>query len=41
MRLAGVARFGGGALADDPHRRRTVAVGGYTMSTPVVAEVVH
>ena len=28
--LAGAARLGGGALADDPHRRRTVAVGGYT-----------
>ncbi len=28
--LAGVARLGGGALADDPARRRTVAVGGYT-----------
>ncbi|CCK31820.1 transcriptional regulator, GntR family [Streptomyces davaonensis JCM 4913] len=28
--LAGVARFGGGALADDPSRRRRVAVGGYT-----------
>lgn len=28
--LAGAARFGGGVLADDPHRRRTVAVGGYT-----------
>ncbi|MEV0351523.1 hypothetical protein AB0H88_37605 [Nonomuraea sp. NPDC050680] len=28
--LAGAARFAGGALADDPHRRRTVAVGGYT-----------
>jgi MFS family permease len=27
--LAGVARFGGGALADDPQRRRAVAVGGY------------
>ena len=26
--LAGVARLGGGALADDPERRRTVAVGG-------------
>jgi hypothetical protein len=26
--LAGVARPGGGALADDPARRRTVAVGG-------------
>lgn len=28
--LAGLARFGGGALADDPERRRRVAVGGYT-----------
>jgi MFS family permease len=28
--LAGVARLGGGALADDPGRRRSVAVGGYT-----------
>ena len=27
--LAGVARLGGGALADDPHRRRSIAVGGY------------
>ncbi len=27
--LAGVARLGGGALADDPARRRSVAVGGY------------
>lgn len=27
--LAGVARLGGGALADDPGRRRSVAVGGY------------
>jgi MFS family permease len=27
--LAGAARFAGGALADDPQRRRTVAVGGY------------
>jgi MFS family permease len=27
---AGFARFGGGALADDPSRRRAVAVGGYT-----------
>ncbi|MFE2719156.1 MFS transporter [Streptomyces mirabilis] len=27
--LAGAARFGGGALADDPARRRKVAVGGY------------
>jgi MFS family permease len=28
--LAGAGRFVGGALADDPARRRTVAVGGYT-----------
>jgi MFS family permease len=28
--LAGVARLGGGALADDPGRRQAVAVGGYT-----------
>jgi MFS family permease len=28
--LAGAARFAGGALADDPQRRRAVAVGGYT-----------
>lgn len=27
---AGIARFGGGALADDPHRRRRAALGGYT-----------
>ncbi|WP_326580661.1 MFS transporter [Actinacidiphila glaucinigra] len=27
--LAGSARFGGGVLADDPSRRRKVAVGGY------------
>lgn len=27
--LAGAARLGGGALADDPARRRSVAVGGY------------
>jgi MFS family permease len=26
---AGLARFGGGALADDPARRRSIAVGGY------------
>lgn len=28
--LAGIMRLGVGALADDPGRRRTVAVGGYT-----------
>ena len=27
--LAGATRFAGGPLADDPHRRRTAAVGGY------------
>ncbi|MEI8105641.1 MAG: MFS transporter [Actinomycetes bacterium] len=29
---AGVARLGGGPLADDPHRRRATAVGGYAMT---------
>jgi MFS family permease len=28
--LAGMTRLAGGAIADDPHRRRTIAVGGYT-----------
>ena len=28
--LAGLARFAGGALADDPQRRRNTALGGYT-----------
>lgn len=28
--LAGAARFGGGALADDPGRRRRIAIGGYS-----------
>jgi hypothetical protein len=28
--LAGLARLGGGALADDPTRRRITTVGGYT-----------
>lgn len=37
--LAGLARFGGGALADDPHRRRGVAVGGYT-TTAVTSAVI-
>lgn len=35
--LAGVARVGGGALADDPRRRRTVAVGGYTTTAVLSA----
>jgi MFS family permease len=37
--LAGAARFGGGALADDPHRRRTVAVGGYTATAVLSAGI--
>jgi MFS family permease len=37
--LAGAARLGGGALADDPHRRRTAAVGGYT-TTAVLSGVI-
>ncbi|MFJ5220155.1 MFS transporter [Streptomyces sp. NPDC088354] len=36
--LAGAARFGGGVLADDPARRRRVAVGGYT-TTAVLGAV--
>lgn len=35
--LAGLARLGGGVLADDPHRRRTVAVGGYTTTAILTA----
>lgn len=35
--LAGTARLVGGALADDPHRRRTVAVGGYTGTAALAA----
>ena len=34
--LAGAARFGGGALADEPDRRRAIAVGGYA-STAVLS----
>jgi MFS family permease len=30
--VAGAARLGGGVLADDPQRRRAVAVGGYTVT---------
>lgn len=37
--LAGVSRFAGGALADDPQRRRTVAVGGYT-ATAVISGLI-
>jgi hypothetical protein len=35
--LAGVARLGGGALADDPARRRRVAVGGYASTAALAA----
>ncbi|CAN5485772.1 MFS transporter [soil metagenome] len=37
--LAGVARLGGGALADDPVRRRRAAVGGYT-ATAVLSSAI-
>jgi MFS family permease len=37
--LAGAARLAGGALADDPHRRRTVAVGGYT-TTAILSSLI-
>lgn len=37
--LAGAARFAGGALADDPQRRRATAVGGYA-STAVLGGLV-
>ena len=37
--LAGVARFTGGALADEPDRRRTVAVGGYTTTAVLSAGI--
>jgi MFS family permease len=36
---AGVARFAGGPLADDPARRRTTAVGGYA-STAVLSSLI-
>ena len=37
--LAGAAKLGGGALADDPHRRRTTAVGGYA-STAILSSLI-
>jgi MFS family permease len=37
--IAGLARFGGGALSDDPGRRRAVAIGGYT-STAVLSSAI-
>ena len=36
---AGLARLGGGALADYPHRRRAVAVGGYTTTAILSAGI--
>lgn len=37
--LAGAAKLAGGALADDPERRRTTAVGGYT-ATAVLSSAI-
>jgi MFS family permease len=37
--LAGVARLAGGALADDPTRRRQTAVGGYTATAVLSAGI--
>ena len=37
--LAGAARLGGGAFADDPHRRRETAVGGYA-STAILSGLI-
>ncbi len=37
--LGGAARLGGGALADDPERRRTTAVGGYTATAILTAAI--
>ena len=37
--LAGVARFGGGALSDEPERRRNLAVGGYTATAVLSAAI--
>lgn len=34
---AGLSRFGGGALADNPSRRRAIAVGGYTTTAVLSA----
>jgi MFS family permease len=37
--LAGIARLAGGAIADDPHRRRAQAVAGYT-TTAVLSSLI-
>ena len=37
--LAGAAKLAGGALADDPRRRRTIAVGGYATTAILISLV--
>jgi MFS family permease len=37
--LSGIAKLAGGALADDPNRRRNVAVGGYTATAVLSAGI--
>jgi MFS family permease len=37
--LAGAAKLGGGALADDPHRRRQIAIGGYS-ATAILSSLI-
>lgn len=37
--LSGIAKFGGGALADDPGRRRNIAIGGYT-ATAILSSLI-
>jgi hypothetical protein len=37
--VAGVARLAGGALADDPNRRRSTAIAGYAV-TPVLSAMI-
>jgi MFS family permease len=37
--FAGAARLAGGALSDDPHRRRTVALGGYGATAVLSAAI--
>jgi MFS family permease len=36
---AGIAKLAGGALADDPHRRKTIAVGGYVTTAILSSSV--
>jgi len=37
--LSGITKVIGGALADDPHRRRSIAVGGYTLTAVLSAAI--